>query len=243
MTDEQSSGQTLMKFKTSRNSLLSICLLLSIVITALNAPRPAYAAQSPLGPELNENKNPLTDPAPAPPTIDKDAVDRQNLEPIDIAMPPPQTPNQARQESYDYSYNFRRELSARAGEVKSTVTTNGTSTPSVVGLEISYETEHSGTYEIGADLISDGTGDLELTRNFTYGEGVLRPYARVGLNLGVDPQDQLAILVGFTILRLLGALGFALSVGQQTSVKFDFSAAFSTSSLVLTASAGLVWAW
>jgi hypothetical protein len=176
--------------------------------------------------------------------LEQDAPDAPNradqdaLESVTITPPPP-GPTKVPTVAPEFFYSFRHELTARLGAVL-----DGTSqTPrSLVGVQYHF-LHHLKAYEAGADMLSDGTGALHISRKFIYTRTMLRPYTKAGLGLRIVPQDQLVTALRFQHYQLRGAAGFEWMFRLAMSARLELETAISGQGLQAGVIIGYVWAW
>jgi hypothetical protein len=207
--------------------------VLACALSAIVAlPTAALAAKTTPSPDFD---------APEKTQAPESKADDISRETVDIAQPPPlKEPLVSEREFF---YQYRQAITIHAGEALSSVTTNDTSMPLVAGIQYEYMTQERKTYEVGADLLSDGTGTLDFAKRWIYTRTRLRPYTKAGGGLLVKPSDGLAALVNFVNFRVEGAAGAEYLLRKSQSIRADLKAALSTKAFVVIGTFGYVWAW
>jgi len=206
-------------------------LFLTFVLCCLESTAPtAFAAPVPLSPDYEDSR---TDERKAGQT----GLD-QSSEVVEIAQPPPGRGVRVQQ---DYFFPYRRAFSLRFGQVYSSAKAG--SPTGLVGVELMLTNEERESYEAGADLLTDGGGDLHLARRFIFTQSRLRPYAKIGAGILVNPADGLALLVNFSNYRAIASVGAELLVRRAESLRLDVEVAASTKAMHAIASLGYSWAW
>lgn len=207
-------------------------LFLTFVLLCLGGAQPeAFAAKTPLSPDIEEPA--ASDQTRAPVELDK------SKEVVEISELPPEQGNFTPYQEYFYPY--RRAFTLRLGQIVSTPEVQKLTT--ISGIQLFYTTEELVSYEAGADLLTDGRGNIHVSRRFMHAQGKFRPYTKAGAGILVDPADGLALFVNFDNYRLLGAAGFELLVDRTQSARLDFEIGIGSRSVQAIASVGYVWAW
>jgi len=194
----------------------------------------ALAAKPPPSPDFDDSKGDTKKAEPK--TGDR------SRELIDISPAPPPRPNEAAHQR-EYFYPYRRAMTLRAGEIRSSVERNGTKTPKMVSIQVLYTTLELESYEAAADLLSDGSGVLQFGQRYIFARGKFRPYAMASGRLLVNPADGLAIFVNFAKLQVSGAAGAEYLIHEAQSVRLHGEIAIGTTTMHLIVSLGYVWAW
>lgn len=160
---------------------------------------------------------------------------------VDIAEPLPLPPRQP--VAREYYYPYRSAITTRFGELSSSTTTNGTNTPVFGGIQYQFTKYSLQTYEIGADLIGNGTGDLLASRRWNFTKSRMRPYGKAGIGLLVQPQNGLANFVDFVNFQIEGAFGAEYSMHRSQSIRIELEFTMSSNSMQTVGAVGYVWAW
>jgi hypothetical protein len=173
----------------------------------------------------------------APTTNDPEALKNS----IDIAPAPPAPPLTDRLE---YFHKYRRGLSALAGPVIDTKRIQNKESALMRGsIRYLFKDRNLKTYEAGADLDSDGTGAILLTRRWIYSQTKFRPYEKLGLGIRIDPDDQLGTFLRYQHYQLRAGAGFEVLIADPASFRLELEGSASFHSLQAALTAGLVWAW
>lgn len=98
-------------------------------------------------------------------------------------------------------------------------------------------------YEAGADLDSDGTGAILLTRRWIYSQTRFRPYEKLGLGIRIDPDDQLGTFLRYQHYQLRAGAGFEWLISDPASFRMELEGSASFHSLQAAITGGFVWAW
>jgi hypothetical protein len=160
---------------------------------------------------------------------------------VDIAQPPPGPKKLVTTNFEDYFYPYRRAIAVRVGRVF--LSTHGLSEPSLTGVQFWVKTEENISYEAGADLMTDGSGSLQISRRFIFADGKFRPFAKLGAGILVIPENGLAVWVNFANYRAHAAIGAEYLLRRSESIRVDFESTWSVNDVQALASAGYVWAW
>ena len=148
----------------------------------------------------------------------------------------PRTP-----EELEYFYPYRKALTVHVGPVYKT---NDTSKPYTVGgVLYLFPYKKLQSLESGAELISDGSGVLHLSRRFILSRGSFRPYWKVGGGIRIIPSEQLVTFIQLKNYEVRSAIGFESLVRGAQSVRVEGEADWSTNGAQLIATIGYVWAW
>jgi hypothetical protein len=197
-------------------------------------PSLSFAAKTPPSPDFDDSKGDAK-------KVEVKADDRTR-DLIDISPAPPPKPMGAAQRR-EYFYPYRRAMTLRAGEIRSSVERNGTKTPKMAGIQVLYTTLEQESYEAAADLLSDGSGVLQFGPRYIFARGEFRPYASIGARILVNPADGLALFANFANFQAAGAAGAEYLVHATQSIRFQGEFALGTRTMHLIANLGYVWAW
>jgi len=217
------------------SSRLNFLFFTLVLFTILSGARSAEGAPSALNPDLSEPAQKHN-----PPVVDE----TRSADTLDISKPPPSARTwSASGASDDFFYAYRKSLAMRIGINAGSTVTNGINTPAVTGVQFTGTDAERRVIEFGADILSDGTGDLQLSRRAIFSRTRFRPYVRGGVGLLINPQDQLAAFIKYQNYRLLGAGGFEYTLQKSASVRLEAEASLSGNGLQSAATIGYVWAW
>ncbi len=208
---------------------LTLVLLTSVFITSMG-----FAAKPPPSPDFDDSKTGTEK--------NEGKIDDRTRDLIDISPAPPPRPNEALQRR-EYFYPYRRAITLRGGEIRSSVERNGTKTPKMTGIQVLYTTLEQESYEASADLLTDGSGVLQFGPRYIFSRSEFRPYASVSGRILVNPADGLALFVNFASFQVAGAAGIEYLVHEAQSLRLQGEVAIGTTTMHIIASLGYVWAW
>lgn len=198
---------------------------------AIAQPITARAATDSPSPDFADP--PAQDPLPT-------AQQKEFSEATDIAPQPPARPVEARRLGYFHKY--RQGLSILGlGVADSKQLQDPGGALFRTSLLYLFSDDALRGYEAGAELLSDGTGAISLSRRFIFERTRFRPYTKAGFAIRIDPKDQLATFLRYEHYRLIGAAGFELNLNDPISLRFECGLGASFRSLEANAGAGLAW--
>lgn len=186
---------------------LSAMLTLSLLL-----PHPAQAAKTTPSPDFEEPSDPGHRK-----TLESEGVERKTVdlpEGLDLSkgLRPPQ----------EYFYHYNKALTFSVGTLlEGKSPKNGEAHPTILNVQFLYVRENSTSYEIGSSLVSDDTGEIDISRRFIFSRSTLRPYAKLGAALIVEPRDGLAIFVNWSHYRLSTAIGTEWLVYGSQSLRIE----------------------
>lgn len=217
-------------------SIRSVILFLTFVLSTMamtSAPEVGHASVGPG--TLDLDQHPATEPEPEKaPELDRETIDIAN---------PPAAAKKEKQHSSEYFYPYRKEGTVRIGQVTNSQETNGTAFPLLSGLQLAFTMADLKTFEAGADLLSDGTGALQLARRWVFARSELRPYTKAGVSLLVNPSDRLVMFVKTDNYRIEGAAGIEYLLKDPSSIRFEAEALLGLKAQQMIGTIGYVWAW
>lgn len=195
--------------------------------------------------------------APLPPTIEPQAPQApqastaapenpaapEQLETLDIVAPPP--PLRAAAKDRESFHPYRKALTFGAGSGYDTAEAEE-SEPGVVHLlsaQYLFGRPDRTLWEGGANLLSDGSGSLHVSRRFIYSQSRLRPYSKIGVGIRIAPEDKLVTVLEFEHYQLRAASGFEFSTRLNTSVRAETELVASGHSIFAGVMLGHVWAY
>jgi hypothetical protein len=217
-------------------------ILTSLISFSLVVPSPARAAvgEAPedfLGSPDSTSENTTPDPESEP------GSDRTRTDLIDIAKPRQLSHRQMRQLS-EYFYPYHRSMTPRVGFSYDSYTyPNDQKFPALFGFEYLYRTQALHSYEAGADLLTDNSGQAHFSRRWFYSRSSFRPYSKAGGGLRIVPNDGLATFLRFENFQVRGAIGAEQLIIDPMSLRFEIEAAISTKRVNLFATLGYSFAF
>ena len=162
-------------------------LTVLITVAVISQANKVSAANASPSPDFNE-----VPPVEAPPTADE----KERGASVDIAPQPPAPRDAVRKLGYFHKY--RHGLSVQINTVYDTNTSADSGAlltrPS---LDYLFNDDQLRSYEVGAELLSDGTGSFSIARRWVYSRTRFRPFSKVGAAVVLDPNDQLATVLKF----------------------------------------------
>ncbi len=105
----------------------------------------------------------------------------------------------------EFFYHYRQSLSAMAGPAYRTDAIQDPDTQ--LSLKYWRQPTDGLSLEAGADLVSDGTGALHLSKKSNTGRGQLRGYLSYGLAIRIVPNEQLVTFLKIQNWQIRGAMG------------------------------------
>ena len=195
---------------------------------------PAEAAKPVLVPNLDEQeKSPEAVYGPK---------DQDKFDSVDVAQPPQESTDPNRH--HEYFYPYRNALTVRAGANQTTkAADDGKTLHYIAGVQYFRIFSNLKVYELGADLVSDGSGELHAAFRHVYSRGKTRPYLKGGVGLRMDPKDRMVGFLQYKNYQIRGAAGLEQFLRERISIRPELEAAYSLNALQFRATLGLVWAW
>ncbi len=130
----------------------------------------------------------------------------QRAKELDWTMPKESEEKLAdRASAREFFYHFRKSLSAMAGPAYRTDAIQDPDTQ--LSLNYWQHPTDGASLEAGADLMSDGTGALHISKRDNQGRGRLRSYYKYGLAIRIVPNEQLVTFLKFQNWQLRGSAG------------------------------------
>lgn len=204
-----------------------------VLIVGLNSTELASAAPDRPSPDFRD------DP-PAEEAVG--ANDFMKVEGMSITQPP--FSEDVDQRELGYYHRFRKSLTARVGSMYDTKATDeGQHVPYLMGVQYQFPARDLGTYEAGFDLLSGGTGQVQASKVIVFSRTKFRPYAKAGVGLRIEPDDQMASFVKFENYQGRAAIGFERLTLDAMSLRVELELSISLRSVQGTSSLGYVWAW
>ena len=214
----------------SRRGILFLTLVLSCATSPLYFVSSSFAAKPGL-PSIGDDDEPEA----------RDESDKGRLrDTVDIVSPPE---TGAVLQRVEYFYPYRRALTFRAGAATRASSSTNEKSPTITGIQFLFTTQNLAKFEAGADLISDGNGALHAAQRWVFTRTKLRPYAKLGGGLIIDPKDMLAALAKYEMFVLEGASGFEYVIHKEHGVRLEAEALAGLKNFQFGAFAGYVWAW
>ncbi len=212
----------------SRILFLTLVLIATVALSGANS----LAAINDPNPDFIDTPQPAATPSPTAEAAKDD---------FDVAPPPPAPPRSARLE---YFHKYRRGLSFMGGPVIDTKRIQNKESALMRGsIRYLFKDRELRGFEAGADLDSDATGAIHLTRRWIYSQTRFRPYEKLGLAIRIDPDDQLGTFLRYQHYQLRAGAGFEALISDPASFRLELEASASFHSLQAALVGGLVWAW
>ncbi|MEK7355200.1 MAG: hypothetical protein AAB250_02035 [Bdellovibrionota bacterium] len=120
---------------------------------------------------------------------------------------------------------------------------DGTGLLSRVGIQFMFMTESRFNFEGGADLLSDGSGSLQISQRRIWGQSRFRPYIKAGAGVRIVPADQLATFLKHENYQIRGAIGFERLVKDPYGARLELEVMVSTRSQAASLLLGGVWSF
>ena len=190
-----------------------------------------YAAKVSAAPDLDDPPEEVTRPH----------QEQEMRKGINIADPPPAPyihPDRA-----EYFYRYRHALTFDTGLTYDTVDSSNAGPLARFGTQFLFSTAERRKYEVGADLLSDGSGSISGARRFIYGEGRFRPYTKAGFAVRIVPADQLTTVLKYENYQIRGAVGFEQLTNGSMSFRLEFELMASSRSQAASLTVGTDYAW
>jgi len=105
----------------------------------------------------------------------------------------------------EFFYHYRQSLSAMVGPAYRTDAIQDPDTQ--LSLKYWRQPTDGVSLEAGADLVSDGTGALHVSKKNNTGRGQLRGYLSYGLAIRIVPNEQLVTFLKIQNWQIRGAMG------------------------------------
>jgi hypothetical protein len=193
----------------------------------------ALAAKDAPAPNLDETANADNAEGPADPEKEKS---------VDIAPAPPPRPSQHKPEFF---YKYRNELSPMMGIAYDTkaIDDERSGTLTVLSMRYHFATDTLAPFEIGAELLSNGSGAFAAQKRYNFSRTSLRPYTAIGAGIRIVPNDEIATLLKYEHYQLRASAGLEYLVYDPASFRIDVTGAITIKSVQVQALLGGVWAW
>lgn len=223
-----------MRFRVNSSFPTLVLTALVTIFAIVSWPAsPARAATDSPSPDF-------TDAAPADPPLTDQQKEFKSA--TDIAPQPPGLPVEARRLGYFHKYRHGLSLMGAYGS-NTKLISDREGALSRISLLYLFHIGPVDAYEVGADLVSDGTGAIALAYRWIFSRTDFRPYTRAGLSVRIEPNDQLATFLRYRYYRAFGAAGFEKVLFDPLSFRFEAQAGATTEMFDFSLGAGLVWAW
>ncbi|HVK62212.1 MAG TPA: hypothetical protein VM432_11705, partial [Bdellovibrionales bacterium] len=171
----------------------------------------------------------------------KVAVDPAKQEAVDIAPAPKAKPNQSKP---DFFYRYRNGISPLLGFAFDTkANDDGSGTVTILGIRYLFASETLSAYELGAELLSNGSGTVHAGKRWDSSRSRFRPYTTAGLGMRIVPKDQVATVLRKEHVQLRGGAGFEYLSLDPISTRVEFGAIATLKSFQAQVLLGMNWAW
>jgi hypothetical protein len=224
------SGSTFDSF--SKKSFLRNWTLRAAVFAGLAflSPILSFATPTPPSPDLT------TENAPDIPATSEE-IDRAKQ--IEITTPPPVRLRTDR--SRNYFYHYRQALSFHGGLSSNIESFNSAS--STMGFQYRFSLTQGNRVEVGADLLTSGTGLIHASRFHFLDDDRFRFFYKYGLEVRVIPSEELVTFLKLVNWRARLASGFEWNTWDSIGLRLDLEAHIGTSDRTLVAIAGLAYSF
>jgi hypothetical protein len=183
-------------------------LPIGLFIFSLLKTDPASASTPPTEADLTTTSD--SDP---PPTSDQ----IQRSKEIEITVPPPIKLKVDRNEAYFYRYrqalSFHGGLSGDVRQIQSLAST--------IGFQYRFEFPENGRSEIGADLLTSGTGLLHASRFYFFDDSRTRLFVKYGMEIRIVPSEELVTFLKLENWRTRFAAGLEWNAWQAFAIRLD----------------------
>lgn len=212
--------------------ILRLSVFLTFVLACCVSLAPAHAAKTLGSPDLDDAEN----------AVDRPENEEEMRRTVDIAPPPPLPDGYEKRQEYFHKYH--QALTAHIGLVYDTKAADvGTGMLTRVGAQYLFQTKDRFALEGGADLLTDGSGSIQLAQRKIWGQSRFRPYIKAGAAVRIVPSDQLATFLKHENYQARFAGGFERLVkdpyGARVELELMVSARSQAASLLL----GGVWSF
>ncbi len=174
-------------------------------------------------------------------------ADRLHLDTVDIAKPAKTDVNYRDLMQVgrgDYYYPYHKAISPRLGTIYDTQKyAQDGSFLYLIGFELLLQDADLRSYEVGADVISNGTGQVHLSRRWILSRSRFRPFYKGGMGFSVDPGDGISAFLKYQNFQGRGSIGFEQLVAPPMSIRVELEAIASISTQEAILSLGYSWAW
>ena len=218
---------------------LSLRLTFVTLVDTVFAIAVAHAAPSPTftGPDQ-------LDPPPAQ-DGSSDRKPRPDVEGTLGVAPAPEPPPQPSREAAARIY--RRHPNALSGKAGLGIDTKEMADGSVptlgVGFDYAFDWSEGQGFEAGADVLSNNRGAVRFGRKYRAGRGLVRPFAKAGAGIDLDPASALAGLITYKGFQARGSVGCEIASADQFSLRLELEAAASLRSQQAFGFVGGSWEW
>lgn len=183
-----------------------------------------------------------------PPPADNGSSDRRPRPDVEGTLgvaPAPEPPAQASREAAARIYRrYPNALSGKAGfGIDTKEMANGSVPTLAMGFDYAFDWNEGRGFEVGADVLSNNRGAVRLGRKYRAGPGLVRPFAKAGVGVDLDPASALAGLITYKGFQARGSVGFEIASGDKFSVRLELEAAASLRSQQAFGFVGGSWEW
>jgi hypothetical protein len=165
---------------------------------------------------------------------------RFKLDSVEVSEPAPARPGAAL--TQDIFYRFRRALTVRVGPNIDSDYNDGKA-DLAAGADFLFPAGLLANYEAGADWMSEGRGQVYLSRRYIFARSSFRPYATLGIGVRIVTAEQMVTFIRLTNYHLRGGVGFESLIDNNLSYRLDIHMGLGIESANGTMSLGLVWGW
>ena len=211
-------------------------LVVAILLIAVVSPQASLASVTTPQPNLDEPEKEQSDKVEKAPS---EVVDTINITPVkktqyeDIGVT-----------SSEYFFPFRSSLSPRVGIVyNAEAMEEKHGLLYVIGFQYLFQTRDMKSYEIGADIITRGTGRLHLARRWLLTRTRTRPYLKAGGGFVLKPEQGMTTFIRYENLQARGAIGVEVLLTPPLSLRAEAELAAGIDQQEGIVTAGYSWAW
>lgn len=217
----------------TRRLIFFLTLVLFVGLVHLNVSPSAFAATPSPSPDFQDPP-----PKEEPPSPEQ----TMQLEAMDISKPPVRRVQPEEREEFFFPYRYS--IAIRLAPVFDTATTvDGRNVIYLAGVQYLFPLQDLKAFEAGADLLSDSSGAIHLSRRYIFSRSRFRPYTKAGFGLRVVPADQMVALLKYQNYQLRGAIGFEHLFRLPMSFRSELEVTAGMRSFQAILSLGYVWAW
>lgn len=144
----------------------------------------------------------------------------------------------------EYFFPFRNSVSARMGAIyNSEAFESNYGTLYLVGFQYLFHTKSMKGYELGADLLTRGTGRIHASRRWLFNRTRTRPFGKAGIGWRVDPDQGISTFIRYQNLLARGGFGVEHLLKSPLSLRGEIEIAAGTEFQEGILSLGYSWAW
>ena len=167
------------------------------------------------------------------------AEELKRAQQVEITTPPPARLRM--DHTQDYFYHYRQALSFHGG-VSSNLA-DPANLSSTVGFQYRFSYPQQNRAEVGADLLTSGTGLIHASRFHFLDDSRFRFFYKYGLEIRVVPSEELVTFLKLVNWRARLAGGFEWNTWGSVGIRLAFEAHIGTTERTLTALGGLAYSF